>query len=209
MIDRSIAVTLVLSALAVACGHPRPQTAPVSHPLSGSAVTAAPHRLHGEADDPAGDATADPRLARSPDLVHASVDVVDGQAHFVVRLVSGTFDRTTTLVIVNLDTDGNPSTGQAIAGLGVDYVISLGDGQGDTALIGRYGGSPATFVSVDRVPVVFMADGMDVSLPLALLGNPSGRMTFRVMTFIHVPNTQTTGVIDVLPDVNREPGRVE
>jgi len=48
--------------------------------------------LHGEADDPVGDATPNPGLARAPDLVYATVDAADRPVHFFVRFTAGTLD---------------------------------------------------------------------------------------------------------------------
>jgi hypothetical protein len=165
--------------------------------------------LHGEVGDPIGDAVPDARVRTPADLVRATVNVLDGHLSVAVRFAPGVFDPVTMLVIVNLDTDRNTATGQPVVGLGVDYVISMGDGQNDQARIGRYVGGPEIFSPVGNVPVTFLPDGMDVTVPLSLLGNSEGRLNFRVVSFSHVPDTQTTGAIDTMPDIGLPPGRVQ
>jgi hypothetical protein len=170
--------------------------------------SATPPTLHGEVSDPIGDVgdRPYPNVANPPDLVHATADVVAGNITFTVQLAPGTFDPGTTLLIINLDTDQNPSTGQAPDG--VDYIVSMGDGQGNQALIGKYTG-PLNFSTVGNAPVSFMADGMTVTVPLSLLGNADGRMNFRVTSFIHLPGMLTSAALDSLPDSSLPPGRVQ
>jgi hypothetical protein len=164
--------------------------------------------LHGEVSDPIGDVgdRPYPNVANPPDLVHATAGVVAGNITFTVQLAPGTFDPGTILLIINLDTDQNPSTGQAPDG--VDYIVSMGDGQGNQALVGKYTG-PLNFSTVGNVPVSFMADGMMVAVPLSLLGNADGRMNFRVISFIHLPGMLTSAALDSLPDSGLPPGRVQ
>lgn len=167
-----------------------------------------PAALHGEVSDPIGDVRPFSSIAHPPDLVHGSADVADGNVTFTVRLAPGTFDPETTLLVINLDTDQNPRTGQSMAGDGVDYIVSMGDGQGKQALIGKYGGSLAKFDPVGHAPVTFQADGMTAAVPLSLLGNSNGKLNFRVQSFVHVQGSPTSGVLDVMPDLGRPPGRV-
>src|SRR5436309_2453203 len=65
--------------------------------------------VHGDVNDPAGDAISDTRVRVSPDLIHATADVAGGNITFTIQFASGTFDRQTTRVSVLLDTDLNTS----------------------------------------------------------------------------------------------------
>ena len=103
------------------------------------------------------------------------------------------------LVIVNLDTDRNPATGQSVVGLGADYVISMGDGQNDHAMIGRYVGGTEIFSSVGGVPATFLPDGMDVTVPLSLLGNSDGRLKAGMFADIEIVTTVLNNVL-LIPD---------
>lgn len=167
-----------------------------------------PSAPHGEVRDPTGDARPNPNVATSPDLVHGTVDVVGTDIIFKIELAPGTFDPATTLLIINLDTDQNPKTGQSMAGDGVDYVLSMGDGQGDQALIGKYAGTPGKFDTVGHAPVSLLTDGMMATVPLSLLGNSSGKLNFRVSAFVHLAGTPTSGALDVMPDVGLRSGQV-
>jgi hypothetical protein len=162
--------------------------------------------LHGEVSDPTEDVRPYPNVTNPPDLVHGTADVVAGNITFTVQLAPGTFDPGTTLLIINLDTDQNPATGQAPDG--IDYLVSMGDGQGNQALIAKNTG-PLNFNTVGSAPVSFMTDGMTVTVPLSLLGNDDGRMNFRVTSFIHLPGTQTSSGLDNMPDSGLPLGSVQ
>jgi hypothetical protein len=130
------------------------------------AATANP--LHVDVIDPSGDARPLDGLARSPDFIRGAADVANGTITFTVRFATGTFDPTTTLVIIELDVGQNPSTGQSDSDLGVDYLVSLGSGFGAQALVGHYAGSLANFTPVGNASVTTVSDGMDVTVPLSL-----------------------------------------
>src|SRR2546430_2673381 len=86
--------------------------------------------LHADVPYPVGDARPLAGLAVSPDLVHGTADVRSGSITFSIRLAPGTFDPSTTLVIIALDTDQSAATGRSDSDLGVDYLLSLGSGFG-------------------------------------------------------------------------------
>lgn len=119
--------------------------------------------LHVDVTDPSGDARPFDGLARSPDFIRGAADVANGTVTFTVRFATGTLDPATTLVIIELDVDQSPSTGQSDSGLGVDYLVSLGSGFGAQALVGRYAGSLANFTPVGNASVTAVSDGMDVT----------------------------------------------
>ena len=162
--------------------------------------------LHGEVNDLIGDVRSYPGVANPPDLVHATADVVGGNIVFTVSLAPGTFDPATTLLIINLDTDQSAATGQAPDG--TDYLVSMGDGQGNQALVAKNAG-PLTFTTVGSASVGFATDGMTATVPLSLLGNDDGKLNFRVTSFVHLPGMQTSGGLDDMPDSSLPPGRVQ
>jgi hypothetical protein len=61
-----------------------------------------------------------------PDLVHGTVDAKSGAVTLTIQFASGTLDRQSTRLNIELDTDQNPATGiVGAAGLGIDYVLDL------------------------------------------------------------------------------------
>src|SRR5215471_5809195 len=95
-----------------------------------------PATLHSETADPLGDAIVSAGNPIPPDLVHAVADVVSGSLTFTIQFASGTFDRATTRVTIELDTDQNPATGNAAAGpIGIDYVLDLWTARNPPAIV--------------------------------------------------------------------------
>jgi hypothetical protein len=193
-----IIASIVLTVSVYACSSTAPST-------TTSAPSTVTPTLHGEVNDPTGDARPYPNVANPPDLVHGTADVVAGNIIFTVLLAPGTFDPATTLLIINLDTDQNPATGQAPDG--IDYLISMGDGQGNQALIAKYV-APLSYTTVGSASVGFTADGMTATVPLSLLGG-AGKMNFRVTSFIHLPGTQTSSGLDNMPDTGLPLGSIQ
>jgi hypothetical protein len=165
--------------------------------------------LHVDVTDPIGDARPLDGLARSPDFIRGAADAGNGTIGFAVRFATGTFDPATTLVIIELDVDRNPSTGQSDSGLGADYLVSLGSGFGTQALVARYAGSLANFTPVGNASVTIVSDGMDVTVPLSLLGNNDGRLDFRMIAFAHLAGPPTSGGLDWMPDTNLPGARIQ
>jgi hypothetical protein len=164
--------------------------------------------LNGEVCDVTGDALPDRRLRHPPpDLVRGIAEVQAGSVAFTVRFAPGTFDPATTLILIYLDTDEKRSTGIVMAGgLGVDYNVSASAQNGGH--VEKYDGR---WMQIGTVATTVVADGIDVTVPLSLIGNPDGRLNYRISSFIVLPNTtRATGVIvDTMPDVNLPPGRVQ
>ena len=167
--------------------------------------------------DPAGDARSDPRIARSPDLVSAAVEVTASDVRINVRFASGSFDRSTTLVAVPLDTDESVQTG--VPGLteagddasliGVDYVLII-PGPGSPILVRCVGRNPFQCVPAGTPVVTFVVDGVDIVVTRGALGNDDGRMTFKVTTTAAVSGVLLEGPdLDVMPDVGVAPARVQ
>lgn len=176
-------------------------------PVVRSPVAACTATLPGEVCDPQGDARPDRRLRHHPpDLVHGTAEIRGGNLVFTVRLAPGTFDPATTLILIYLDADQSRSTGITMAGgLGVDYNITLSTPNGGH--VEKYDGR---WLPLGSVSTTVAADGMDVTVPLALIGNPRGGVIYRVSSFIVLPNAAAaTGVIvDSMPDISLPPGRV-
>ena len=181
-------------------------------PPSPTAPSPATQTLHGEVTDPIGDALSDSRVPVSPDLVHATADVADGSITFVIQFAPGTVDRQTTMVTVNLDTDQNASTGiQQGGGVGADYGIALA---ASTARATVNKADPvgcaarlSCFNAVGSVPMTVVGDEMRATVPLSLLGNDDGRMSFRVHSYVSVDGSPSS-TLDFEPNDNLPPGRI-
>jgi hypothetical protein len=183
-----------------------------AHKPSGPAAVSPPANGHVEVSDGIEDTLTDPRVARSPDLVRGTADVARGNITFTIRFAPGTFNRST-IVGIQLDTDQNPQTGiRNVNGLGVDYSINMGASlNGNQARIFKAmptpaGACPATgpcYEQVGTAPVTFAEDGVNLTVPLALLGNNSGRLDFRIAA-----SGQGTAILDLMPDYSLPPARV-
>jgi hypothetical protein len=180
---------------------------------STTAPSANAQTLHGEVSDPTGDALSDPRVPVSPDLVHATVNVAAGNIAFVVQLAPGTLNRQTTRVTVLLDTDQDGSTGIRQAdGLGADYGLDLAASTGQASVNKADPAGCAVHLScfnpIGSAVITFVPDGMQVTVPLSLLGNGDGRMSFQLNAYVIVAPL-TPIIFDFMPDSNLPPGRVE
>lgn len=87
--------------------------------------------------------------------------------------------------------------------LGIDFIVNLGPtfyaGQ---AQVSRFSGG-TQYQLVGSVPVSFVADGMDVGIPLSLLGADDGRMNFRVIASSQVSTIGFSTILDYMPDIGR------
>ena len=182
-----------------------------------SRSAAAPVRFRGEVTDPAGDALVDARVPRPPDLVGASVEVSDAGITVRVRFARGTFDRDVTSVTVQLDTDMNTGTGiHPPGGIGIDYVVNAGQQFfGPNVAVSRATGgaecgpSPARcYVETGRAPLVFHADGIDATVPRALLPGVAGPLDFRVQTSVKFATERFAITTDHMPDQGLPAGHV-
>jgi hypothetical protein len=169
--------------------------------------------LHGEVSDQIGDTFSDPRVPVPPDLVHATADVSAGNLTFVVQLAPGTLDRQTTRVAILLDTDQDPSTGiRQQDGIGADYTIDMAasTSQATVTKADQVGCAAhlSCFNAVGSAPITFVADGMQVTVALSVLGNASGRTSFQLNSYVLVAPL-TPVIFDWMPDHNLPPGRVQ
>ena len=166
-------------------------------PTSSSSLNAS---FHAEVTDPAGDAVSDTRVPFSPDLMRGTADVAGLNITFTVRVAAGTFDSRTTRFTVLLNTDQNVSTGTGT--LGVEYFLQMGGIFGNRADVVKSDGD----VVVGSVAADVLTNGIDVTVPLALLGNDDGRMNFKV--FASAGPVWPT-ILDHMPDEGSPPGRVQ
>jgi hypothetical protein len=163
--------------------------------------------------DAAGDALADSRVAQPPDLVQASADASGGNITFLIKFASGTLDRLSTRVSVLLDTDQNPAIGIAEPdGLGADYGIDLAAVTGQATITKADSvacqARLSCFTSIGSVPLTFVTDGLQVTVPLSMLGNDDGRMNFQVSAYVIVA-ALTPVVFDYMPENSAPPARVQ
>ena len=160
-------------------------------PVRSGVAPAAPRSIHAEVRDSSVDAVVDERVPTSPDMVSAVVDVGQDALVFSLRLRPGTFDATTTRFVIDLDTDQNGSTGAS----GVEYSVLIFPDGGKGADVARTGTSDSV---VGTVPVSFVADGCDVTVRLAMVGNDDGRFDFRVRV---LAQPALPVVFDSVPDI--------
>jgi hypothetical protein len=100
--------------------------------------------------------------------------------------------------------------------VGADYAIDLNPPLASQAAILKAGpvGCAAfnpCFNAVASVPITFIANGMQATVPLSLLGNDDGRMNVRVISYAvaaTVGGLPSSG-LDVMPDANLPPGRIQ
>jgi hypothetical protein len=172
----------------------------------------------GEVSDPVGDAFAwgwVPASRPAPDLEYASVQAAEGQMVLTVRFAPGTF-ADDVRISCSLDTDTDPSTGWPgttsgrvtdAAVLGVDYSIDTeGSVFGGKAKLFQYTRTSFTVIATD-IDVTFNEDGLEVAVPLSLLGDDDGRLYFKVTTQVQINESGATFFIsDWITDPNTQPG---
>ena len=169
--------------------------------------------FHANVADPAGDAVGSAGVSKPPDLAKGTVDVTGGSVTFTIQFASGTFDRQTSRLSIELDTDQNPSTGiVGASGLGIDYLLDLWGPTNQAAIQQALPATCATaqlcYSTIGTAPLLFAADSMAVTVPLTLLGNASGRLNYRVFAYYSPQATSPTIVADTMPDVALAPAHV-
>jgi hypothetical protein len=144
----------------------------------------------------------------SPDLISASMEVAVDTLSVNVRFAPGT--RTgNAWITLYFDTDQNPSTGEGITP-GGDYRAETFTGAGFVGIT-RYQNAGFSLIT-DQVPLNISADGMDFRIPLSMIGNGSGRMTFRFAVQTSLPTFgpgTSTPVLDWMPDLGKSPATVQ
>jgi hypothetical protein len=194
------AIRLVIGATAIltaACGNNTP----------GSTTAPSTNTFHAELADPAGDAVPSPGFLNPPDLVHGTVDVSSGSVTLTIQFGPGTFDRRSTRLSIELDTDQNPATGiVGAAGLGIDYVLDAwaptNQAKVQQAMPTACAAGGSCYSDVGAVALSFGVDSMAATVPLAMLGTASGRLNYRVFAYASLQSTTPPVVADVMPDIN-------
>jgi hypothetical protein len=125
-------------------------------------------------------------------MVSAVVDVGPDALMFSLRLRPGSFDKATTRFAIDLDTDQDGSSGAS----GVEYYVIIFPEGGKGADVERTTGTSSSVVGT--VPVSFVADGCDVTVPLAMVGKDDGRFDFRVRV---LAQPALPVVFDSVPDI--------
>ena len=187
--------TLILGAALVTISH----VASAQVPSAPVLAPAAPGLVHAEIRDTSVDALPVVSVPVSPDLVLAVVDVGPADVAFKFRFRPGSFEPSTTTVVVDLDIDQNAASGTA----GIEYQVFVVPVRSQAHVVqtikpiaSASGTIPGVLNGV--VPVGCVADGCDVTIPRRLLGDDDGRFDFRVR--VYAEPAQTT-VIDLLPDI--------
>lgn len=160
--------------------------------------------LRAEVIDPNGDVTLPVLGSPPPDLVRIEAEATRDSVTFRIRFAANTYDSLTTNTFIQIDTDQNSATGlPSSIGLGMDYMVTaqrtqtLGTRAGVRRCPGPTGICPEL---TGDVPVRYVANGLDLTIPLAFLGGDNGRLSFRVEA------SKTGGIQrDYAPDENRSP----
>ena len=175
--------------------------------------------LHGEANDAVGDVIAG-SVATPPDLVHAVADVAAGNITFVIQFAPGTFDRQTTRTSILLDTDQDGSTGiRQVSALGADYSVELVAPTAEATIMKAdavaCAASFSCFNAVGSAAITLVQEGMQVTVPLSLVGNDDGRMSFQMFARVLVKLSPsavaslTAITFDAMPNETAPPARVQ
>jgi len=169
--------------------------------------------LHAEAADAAGDAVASAPGSITPDLTHATVDVASGTLTLTIQFAPGTFDRATTRLTIDLDSDQNAATGVAGGGLGIDYSLDVLATRTPSTLVQQ--ATPTTcatggscFVQVGTASITTGTASVTTSVPLSMIGNSSGRINYRVFAYVSPLPGATALVADLMPDITAPPAHV-
>jgi hypothetical protein len=151
--------------------------------------------------DPIGDTGGSFRGTPLPDLRSGSIEITPGNLMVVsVRCAPGTFDPPTTHIQVALDADENPATGDPFEGLGLEYIVNMGSSYyGEEAEVLRFSGDPG-YRRVGTVSISRVGDGIDVGIPLSMLGDEDGHLAFRVISSYYLGGNGFTGILDYMPD---------
>jgi hypothetical protein len=120
-----------------------------------------------------------------------------------VRFAPGTFSPATTFAQFELDVDQNPLTGSPFEALGLDYIVDMGSSYyAGQARVSRFIGG-TQYQPVGTAPISIVADGIDVGIPLSLIGNDDGRLNFRVISSGFLGGNGFSTILDYMPDIGR------
>ena len=98
-------------------------------------------------------------------------------------------------------------------GVGIDYILDVWATRPQQTLVQR--AQPATcatggmcYTDVGTANIILGKDTMSTTVPLAMVGNTSGRLNSRVFAYASPPATAPTVVADVMPDLTLPPAHV-
>lgn len=150
--------------------------------------------------DPLGDAIISANTSLSPDIANVKTLVDADNVTFQIRFKTGSFDQVNNIVTIAVDAD-QKTTGKNQDGLGIDYYLYMGSNlYGSNAVVTRLTG-PTERVTEASVPVTFLSDGMDVTIPLSALsylGNVTA-FSYRVYVSVMVPAVNIGDITDIAP----------
>ncbi len=81
----------------------------------------------------------------------------------------------------------------------MDYYINIASYYGGPAQVQQYAGG-TSYQFVGEVPFSVVADGIDVGVPLSLVGNDDGHMYFRVSSLSYLGGNAFSATLDYMPD---------
>jgi hypothetical protein len=163
--------------------------------------------FHAEVTEAAGDAVVSAGVPTPPDLIHGTLDVGGGNLRVTFQFAPGTLSPSTVVTIL-LDTDQNPANGFVATGYGIDYGVSLY--ASTQAFIQKADPSSCAsggncYTPVGTASISLGTDTMATTVPLSMLGNADGRLSYRVFAGAPANATITT---DVMPDMTLPPAHV-
>jgi hypothetical protein len=170
--------------------------------------------MRGEAAEPVGQAAPPPGVAVSPHLLSATVNVAPGDRLLLtVRFAPGTFTPGTTFIQFVLNLEQTRSAAPPDAACCGEYTVDIGVpwGHSDEARVSRLG-EGGRYELAGTVPIRLVPDGIDVGLPLSLLGTHAVPRSFRVTASLRVDDDAVSPILDSKPDEGAPPavvGRLE
>jgi hypothetical protein len=170
----------------------------------------------GTVSDPDSDASPSPNGDPDPDVISATASSDGTNLNLQVRFKAGTFDPLLTRAQFVLDTDQNPATGHPGSDslcvndngiIGVEFLVNLGADLGTSAEVLSYLGTCNSFAFAGNGTTTFVTDGMNATVPLAVLGGDNGQLNFKVVISEQVGPGSFTGILDYAPDVGLAAGQ--
>jgi hypothetical protein len=173
-------------------------------PVPAQSPTPPANQVTGGVTDPAGDALHTSYAPATPDIVSIGTAVSGEKVALQIRFTPGTFDRDRDIVTIAVDSDRKATTGLMRYGLGISHYIYLGSTlYGGNASVQRLDSATLRTVT-GTAPVTFVTDGMDVTIPLAFLGNVTS-FDYRAFVSVLAGNSDSTGSVDAAPDLALAP----
>lgn len=151
--------------------------------------------------DLVGDAENVPNITgKRPDLQSLSATVTPIGVRFRVRFAPASFNPSTSLAQIHIDTDNNGDSG--FTRFGSEVVLNLGAGQ-------YYGGKLNVFLSREgavefydtkTIPFSVRADGFEAFLPFDQIPSLGSVLRFQVASSYSLGESSQTGIVDRLPN---------